>query len=81
MGDMNSRRGKIIGVESRGNNQVVKASVPMAEILRYAPDLRSMTGGRGTFTMEYDHYEEVPGQIAEKIIETARKEKELQEKQ
>jgi elongation factor G len=81
MGDMNSRRGKIIGVESRGNNQVVKASVPMAEILRYAPDLRSMTGGRGTFTMEYDHYEEVPGQIAEKIIEAARKEKELQEKQ
>ncbi len=81
MGDMNSRRGKIIGVESRGNNQVVKATVPMAEILRYAPDLRSMTGGRGTFTMEYDHYEEVPGQIAEKIIETARKEKELQEKQ
>jgi elongation factor G len=81
MGDMNSRRGKIIGVESRGNNQVVKAAVPMAEILRYAPDLRSMTGGRGTFTMEYDHYEEVPGQIAEKIIEAARKEKELQEKQ
>ena len=81
MGDMNSRRGKIIGVESRGNNQVVKASVPMAEVLRYAPDLRSMTGGRGTFTMEYDHYEEVPGQIAEKIIEAARKEKELLEKQ
>ncbi|HVN97755.1 MAG TPA: elongation factor G [Syntrophorhabdaceae bacterium] len=81
MGDMNSRRGKIIGVESRGNNQVVKATVPMAEILRYAPDLRSMTGGRGTFTMEFDHYEEVPGQIAEKIIEAARKEKELTEKQ
>jgi elongation factor G len=80
MGDMNSRRGKIIGVESRGNNQVVKAAVPMAEILRYAPDLRSMTGGRGTFTMEYDHYEEVPGQIAEKIIEAARKEREQQEK-
>ena len=77
MGDMNSRRGKIIGVEGRGNNQVVKATVPMAEILRYAPDLRSMTGGRGTFTMEFDHYEEVPGQIAEKIIEAARKEKEL----
>ena len=81
MGDMNSRRGKIVGVESRGSNQVVKASVPMAEILRYAPDLRSMTGGRGTFTMEFDHYEEVPGQIAEKIIDNARKEKELQEKQ
>ncbi len=81
MGDMNSRRGKIIGVESRGSNQVVKAAVPMAEILRYAPDLRSMTGGRGTFTMEYDHYEEVPGQIAEKIIDAAKREKEALEKQ
>ena len=81
MGDMNSRRGKIIGVEAKGNNQVVKASVPMAEVLKYAPDLRSMTGGRGTFTMEFDHYEEVPGQIAEKIIEAAKKEKEQQEKE
>lgn len=81
MGDMNSRRGKIIGVESRGSNQVVKAAVPMAEVLRYAPDLRSMTGGRGTFTMEFDHYEEVPGQIAEKIIDAARREKEALEKQ
>ena len=81
MGDMNSRRGKIIGVESRGTNQVVKAAVPMAEVLRYAPDLRSMTGGRGTFTMEFGHYEEVPGQIAEKIIDAARKEREAVEKQ
>jgi elongation factor G len=80
MGDMNSRRGKIIGVESSGNNQVVKAAVPMAEVLRYAPDLRSMTGGRGTFTMEFDHYEEVPAHISEKIIEAVRKEKEQQEK-
>ena len=78
MGDLNSRRGKIIGVETKGNNQVVKASVPMAEILRYAPDLRSMTGGRGTFTMEFSNYEEVPGQIAEKIIEAAKKEKEAE---
>ena len=76
MGDMNSRRGKIIGVESKGNNSVVKATVPMAEILKYAPDLRSMTGGRGTFTVEYSHYEEVPAQIAEKIVEHARKERE-----
>lgn len=80
MGDMNSRRGKIMGVETKGNNQVVKAVVPMAEVLRYAPDLRSMTGGRGTFTMEYSHYEEVPGQIADKIIEAAKREKEAQEK-
>ena len=80
MGDMNSRRGKIMGVETKGSNQVVKAVVPMAEVLRYAPDLRSMTGGRGTFTMEFSHYEEVPGQIAEKIIESAKREKEAQEK-
>jgi elongation factor G len=76
MGDMNSRRGKIIGVEARGSNQVVKAAVPMAEILKYAPDLRSMTGGRGTFTVEFSHYEEVPAHIAPKIVELAKKEKE-----
>ncbi len=76
MGDMNSRRGKIIGVEARGANQVVKAAVPMAEILKYAPDLRSMTGGRGTFTVEFSHYEEVPAHIAPKIVEQAKKEKE-----
>jgi len=78
MGDMNSRRGKIIGVESKGSNQVVKAAVPMAEILKYAPDLRSMTGGRGAFTVEFSHYEEVPAHIAPKIIEQAKKEKELE---
>lgn len=76
MGDLNSRRGKIIGVETKGNNQVVKASVPMAEILKYAPDLKSMTGGRGTFTIEFSHYEEVPPQNAAKLIELAKKVKE-----
>jgi elongation factor G len=81
MGDLNSRRGKIIGVESKGNNQVVKASVPMAEILKYAPDLKSMTGGRGTFTIEFSHYEEVPAHISAKIVEFAKKEKELLEKE
>jgi elongation factor G len=80
MGDMNSRRGKIMGVETKGSNQVVKAVVPMAEVLRYAPDLRSMTGGRGTFTMEFSHYEEVPAQIADKIVEAAKREREAQEK-
>ncbi|MBP1749090.1 MAG: translation elongation factor [Deltaproteobacteria bacterium] len=80
MGDMNSRRGKIMGVETKGSNQVVKAVVPMAEVLRYAPDLRSMTGGRGTFIMEYSHYEEVPAQIADKIVDAAKREKEAQEK-
>ena len=80
MGDMNSKRGKIIGVEAKGKNQVVKAVVPMAEMLRYAPDLRSMTGGRGTFTMEFSHYEEVPAHIAQKVIEQANKGKEAAEK-
>jgi elongation factor G len=80
MGDLNSRRGKIIGVESKGNNQVVKAAVPMAEILKYAPDLKSMTGGRGTFTMEFSHSEEVPAHILPKLVEAAKKEKEAQEK-
>jgi elongation factor G len=76
MGDMNARRGKIMGVEAKGHNQVVRAVVPMAEMLKYAPDLRSMTGGRGTFTMEFSHYEEVPAHIGQKVIEVANKEKE-----
>jgi elongation factor G len=80
MGDLNSRRGRIVGVEAKGRNQVVKATAPMAEILRYAPDLRSMTGGRGTFTMEFSHYEEVPAHIAPKIIEQANKERAEKEK-
>lgn len=80
MGDMNSRRGKIMGVEAKGHNQIVKAVAPMAEILKYAPDLRSMTGGRGTYTMEFSHYEEVPAHIAAKVIEAANKEREEKEK-
>jgi elongation factor G len=80
MGDLNSRRGRIVGVESKGHNQVVKATAPMAEILRYAPDLRSMTGGRGTFTVEFAHYEEVPAHIAQKVIEQANKERAEKEK-
>lgn len=80
MGDMNSRRGKIMGVEAKGKNQVVKAVAPMAEILKYAPDLRSMTGGRGTFTMEYSHFEEVPAHLSQKIVDAANKEREEKEK-
>jgi elongation factor G len=80
MGDLNSRRGRIVGVESKGHNQIVKATAPMAEILRYAPDLRSMTGGRGTFTVEFAHYEEVPAHIAQKVIEHANKERAEKEK-
>jgi len=73
MGDLNSRRGRVLGMESKGRNQVVTANVPMAEILTYAPDLNSMTGGRGLYTMEFSHYDEVPAQIAQKIVEAANK--------
>ena len=69
IGDINSRRGRVLGVESRGNYQVVKALVPMAEVLRYDPDLRSMTGGRGSFSLEFDHYAEVPPHQSEKITQ------------
>ncbi|MGD0919557.1 MAG: elongation factor G, partial [Thermodesulfobacteriota bacterium] len=76
IGDLNSRRGRVLRVDSKGNCQVVLANVPMAEMLKYAPDLNSKTGGRGTFTMEFSHYEEVPGQLSEKVIALAKKEKE-----
>jgi elongation factor G len=68
MGDLNSRRGKVLGMDSAGKYEVVNAQVPQAEIQMYAPDLTSMTGGRGTFTVTFSHYEEVPAHIAEKII-------------
>jgi elongation factor G len=76
IGDLNGRRGRILGVEAKGHNQVVKANVPMAEVLRYAPDLISMTGGKGSFTLEFSHYEEVPANIAERMVAAAHKEKE-----
>lgn len=68
MGDISSRRGRPMGMESRGKYQCIKAQVPHAEMLRYSPDLRSMTGGRGDFVADYSHYEEVPRDVAEKII-------------
>jgi len=72
IGDLNSRRGKVLGAESKGRGQqVVRAHVPMAEVLRYAPDLRSMTSGRGDFSLEFSHYEEVPPHIAERIVKEA----------
>jgi len=67
-GDLNSRRGRIIGMESKGKLQVVKAQVPQAEMFTYANDLRSITGGRGSYTMRFSHYEEVPHKIASGII-------------
>jgi elongation factor G len=76
MGDLNGRRGRVLGMDNAGKNQVINAQVPMAEFLSYASDLRSMTGGRGMFTMEFSHYDEVPAQIVDKVIEEANKSKE-----
>ena len=76
MGDFNKKRGRILGMEPEGRYQVVKALAPMAEMFKYSIDLRSMTAGRGTFTTEFDHYEEVPFSVAEKVIEQAKKDKE-----
>ena len=73
MGDMNKKRGRILGMEPAGKTQVIKAQAPMAEMFRYAIDLRSMTQGRGSFSMEFSHYEEVPAQIAEQIIANSKK--------
>ncbi|MBP7216267.1 MAG: elongation factor G [Candidatus Omnitrophica bacterium] len=67
-GDINSRRGHIMGMDSRGKSQIVKAQVPLAEMFTYANDLRSMTGGRGSYTMRFSHYAEVPHKIAAGII-------------
>jgi len=74
MSDMNSRRGRVQGTESEYGSTVVVAHVPLAEMLRYTTQIRSITGGRGYFTMEHDHYETVPTHIAAEIIETHKKE-------
>jgi elongation factor G len=76
MGDLNSRRGRVLGMENAGKNQIINAYVPMAEFQTYAPDLRSMTGGRGIYRMEFSHYDEVPAHISQKIIEAAAKARE-----
>lgn len=76
MGDMSSRRGKILGTEADGHHQVIKARVPAAELYKYATHLRSITQGRGMHRAKFSHYEEVPREIAEKVIATAKAEKE-----
>jgi elongation factor G len=76
VGDLNSRRGKVLGMESKGRNQIIRALVPMVEVLKYAPDLRSMTGGRGMFTMKPSHYEEVPAHLQDSVIAKMRQKKE-----
>ncbi len=72
IGDLNSRRGKVLGVDSKGNYQVIQAQVPMAEVAKYAPDLTAMTQGRGSFQAEFSHYEEIPAYMSEKVIQEAK---------
>jgi elongation factor G len=76
IGDLNSRRGRVLGMESKGAGQVIKALVPMADVLKYAPDLRSITSGRGSFEARFSHYDEVPAPLAEKVIAESKRAKE-----
>jgi elongation factor G len=71
MGDLSSRRGRPIGTEAVGGMTEVKAEVPMSEMLTYAPDLRSLTGGQGDYTMEFERYEEVPAHLAARVAQEA----------
>jgi elongation factor G len=73
MGDLSTKRGRVHGMNPQGNGSTtIEAEVPMAEMLRYAADLRSMTQGRGTFKVAFDHYEEVPANVAQRVIEQAK---------
>ena len=68
IGDLNSRRGQVDGMDSRGSTQVVRAFVPLAQMFGYATDLRSMTQGRASYSMELSHYAEVPGNLAQELV-------------
>lgn len=74
MGDINAKRGRVLGIDTDGGVRVIEAQVPMAEVQRYAIDLRSITSGRGTFEVRFDHYEEVPHQEAQRIVEATSRE-------
>jgi len=76
MGDINSRRGKIQGMDPSDGLQTIRALAPMAEMFRYAIDLRSLTQSRGIFSMKFKHYEEVPSHISEQIVAASKEEKE-----
>jgi elongation factor G len=71
IGDLNSRRGHPLGMEPKGGMTEVKAEVPMSEVLDYAPDLRSISGGRADYEVVFDHYEEVPAHLASKVVEAS----------
>jgi elongation factor G len=74
MGNLNGRRGKVQGMEQKGTSRVLKAQVPMSEMLDFEPTLTSITGGRGSYLMEFSHYEEAPALVQQKIIADAVKE-------
>ncbi len=76
MGDLNTKRARVLGMEQQGNKSIITALAPLAEMRRYVTDLRSMTQGRGLFSMEFDHYEEVPAHLAQQIIEASKQERE-----
>lgn len=75
-GDLNSRRGRIVGLEAKGKNQTIKAQVPLAEMYKYATSLKSITHGQGTYSMKFSHYEEVPSRTAQEIITHSKKKEE-----
>jgi elongation factor G len=77
VGDLNSRRGRPLGMEAKGSVTEIKAEVPMAEVLDYAPDLRAITGGRGDYSMEFARHEEIPAHLAQQVISQARSEEEV----
>ncbi len=72
IGDINSRRGKVQNIEKRGNAQVIRAKAPLSEMFGYATDLRSITQGRATYTMQFSHYDEVPKGVSEEIVAKVR---------
>jgi elongation factor G len=79
MGDISGRRGKIMGMDSDGKFQIIKAKIPQAEVHNYATTIRSLTGGRGIHSEEFSHYEQMPGDLEKRVITAAKKEKEEEE--
>ncbi|MGI8606641.1 MAG: hypothetical protein ACR2L0_05730 [Gaiellaceae bacterium] len=75
-GDLNSRRGRLQGMDARGGMTLIRAEVPMSEVLTYSQSLTSMTGGRGDYSVTFLRYEEVPAHVAERIVEQVRRERE-----
>jgi elongation factor G len=81
IGDLNSRRGRVVGVDAKGGHEVIRGTVPMVEVLQYAPDLRSMTSGRGGFRVEFAHYEELPPHLIDKVVKESQAAKAAGEKE